>query len=103
MSDGAADDAPRPLEGVTVVITGTLGSYSRDGAAEAVQARGGKVSGSVSKKTDFVVIGADPGAAKYDKAVALKRPVLDDAGFVALLSEGPEVAAGLAVVPGDGV
>lgn len=100
MSDAGADDAPRPLVGVTVVITGTLASYSRDGAAEAVQGQGGKVSGAVSKKTDFVVIGAEPGAAKYEKALALKRPVLDDAGFVALLTDGPEAAARLAVVPG---
>ena len=81
-----ADEGPRPLEGVTVVVTGTLPSYSRDGATEAVQERGGKVTGSVSKKTDFVVVGADPGASKYEKAVKLGVPLLDDAGLRARCS-----------------
>ncbi len=96
LADEGADDGPRPLEGVSVVVTGTLASYSRDGATEAVQARGGKVTGSVSKKTDFVVVGADPGASKYDKAVALRVPVLDDDGFTVLLEQGPEAARALA-------
>ena len=92
MADEGADEGPRPLEGVTVVVTGTLADYSRDGATEAVQERGGKVSGSVSKKTDFVVIGADPGASKYEKAVKLGVPVLDDAGFAVLLDKGADAA-----------
>jgi DNA ligase (NAD+) len=92
MADEGADEGPRPLEGVTVVITGTLESYSRDGATEAVQERGGKVTGSVSKKTDFVVVGADPGASKYEKAVKLGVPTLDDAGLRVLLEEGPDAA-----------
>jgi DNA ligase (NAD+) len=96
--DEGADEGPRPLEGVTVVVTGTLISHSRDGATEAVQERGGKVTGSVSKKTDFVVVGAEPGQSKYDKAVKLGVPVLDDAGFLVLLSEGPDAARLLAVV-----
>jgi DNA ligase (NAD+) len=91
-ADESVDEGPRPLEGVTVVVTGTLASYSRDGATEAVQERGGKVTGSVSKKTDFVVIGADPGASKYDKAVKLGVPVLDDDGFGVLLERGPDAA-----------
>ncbi len=98
-ADEGAGEGPRPLEGVTVVVTGTLASYSRDGATEAVQALGGKVTGSVSKKTDFVVVGTDPGASKYDKAVKLAVPVLDDAGLTALLCDGPDVARALAVVP----
>jgi DNA ligase (NAD+) len=98
MADEGADEGPRPLEGVTVVVTGTLASYSRDGATEAVQERGGKVTGSVSKKTDFVVIGAEPGQSKYDKAVKLGVPVLDDAGFRTLLAEGPDAARALATV-----
>ena len=61
MADEGATEGPRPLEGVTVVVTGTLETYSRDGATEAVQALGGKVTGSVSKKTDFVVVGTEPG------------------------------------------
>ncbi len=98
MQDEGADEGPRPLEGVTVVVTGTLASYSRDGASEAVQERGGKVTGSVSKKTDFVVVGAEPGQSKYDKAVKLGVPVLDDAGFVVLLADGPDAARALATV-----
>ena len=90
--DEGADEGPRPLEGVTVVVTGTLASYSRDGATEAVQERGGKVTSSVSKKTDFVVLGAEPGAAKRDKAVKLGVPVLDDDGFTVLLEQGPDAA-----------
>ncbi len=88
LADAAADAAPRPLAGVTVVITGTLSRHSRDSATEAVQERGGKVSGSVSKKTSFLVAGDAPGA-KYDKALRLGVPVLDDAGFDALLAAGP--------------
>jgi DNA ligase (NAD+) len=87
---------PRPLAGLTVVITGTLADYSRDSASEAVQTRGGKVTGSVSKNTTFVVVGADPGAAKYDKAVKLGIPLLDDAGFAELLEHGPDAARALA-------
>ncbi|GLZ15112.1 DNA ligase 1 [Actinomadura sp. NBRC 104425] len=87
--EGAA--APRPLEGVTVVITGSLEGYSRDSATEAVQRLGGKVTGSVSKKTGFVVVGDSPGS-KYDKAVKLGVPILDEAGFGVLLSDGPEAA-----------
>ncbi len=101
-SGNGADAAPRPLEGVTVVITGTLASYSRDGATEAVQELGGKVTGSVSKKTDFVVAGTDPGTSKYDRAVKLGVPMLDDAGLTTLLEQGPEAAREVAVAPGEG-
>ena len=100
-ADEGSGDGPRPLEGVTVVVTGTLVSHSRDGATEAVQALGGKVTGSVSKKTDFVVVGADPGQSKYDKAVKLGVPVLDDDGFGVLLAEGPEAARAVAIVLGQ--
>ncbi|MFG3642125.1 NAD-dependent DNA ligase LigA [Micromonospora sp. NPDC047762] len=91
MAEEAVDEGPRPLEGLTVVVTGTLAGYSRDQAAEAVQSRGGKVSGSVSKKTSFVVVGDNPGS-KADKAVSLKVPVLDEDGFRLLLEAGPEAA-----------
>ncbi len=87
--EGAA--GPRPLEGVTVVITGSLEEFSRDSATEAVQRLGGKVSGSVSKKTGFVVVGDNPGS-KYDKAVKLGVPVLAEEGFRVLLAEGPDAA-----------
>ena len=73
-----------PLSGKSVVITGTLEGYSRTEAAEAVKARGGKVSSSVSTKTDYVVVGDSPGS-KYDKAVALGVPILREKEFEALL------------------
>ncbi|MFI1931879.1 NAD-dependent DNA ligase LigA [Streptomyces sp. NPDC020330] len=86
-----ADEGPRPLEGLTVVVTGTLSGHTRDGAKEALQALGAKVAGSVSKKTAFVVVGDNPGS-KYDKAMQLKVPVLDEDGFAILLEQGPERA-----------
>jgi DNA ligase (NAD+) len=95
-ADEGSDEGPRPLEGVTVVVTGTLATYSRDGATEAVQALGGKVTGSVSKRTDFVVLGSDPGASKRDKAAKLGVPVLDDAGLRVLLEQGPDAARAVA-------
>jgi DNA ligase (NAD+) len=91
MAEERVDEGPRPLEGLTVVVTGTLAGYSRDQAVEAVQSLGGKVTGSVSKKTDFVVVGDNPGS-KADKAASLKLPILDEAGFGVLLVEGPEAA-----------
>ncbi|MFC9972178.1 NAD-dependent DNA ligase LigA [Spirillospora sp. NPDC127200] len=90
MADEGAG-GPRPLEGVTVVITGSMEEFSRDSATEEVQRLGGKVSGSVSKKTGFVVVGDSPGS-KYDKAVKLGVPVLDEAGFGVLLAHGPDAA-----------
>jgi DNA ligase (NAD+) len=86
------------LVGQSVVVTGTVEGYSRDEATEAIVSRGGKVAGSVSKKTSFVVVGDSPGS-KYDKAVQLGVPVLDAAGFVVLLTEGPEAAALVATNP----
>ena len=84
-------NGPRPLAGVTVVVTGTLSGWSRDSATAAIQQAGGRVAGSVSKKTDFVVVGENPGS-KYDKAVALGVPVLDEAGFAVLLRQGAVAA-----------
>jgi DNA ligase (NAD+) len=101
LRDGGADDGPRPLDGVAVVITGALSEWSRDSATEAVQERGGKVTGSVSKKTSFVVVGADPGASKYNKARSLRIPMLDESGFAVLLEQGPEAASAHAI-PADG-
>ncbi|WP_030750850.1 NAD-dependent DNA ligase LigA [Streptomyces griseus] len=90
--EGAGEDeGPRPLEGLTVVVTGTLVDFTRDGAKESLQSRGAKVTGSVSKKTSFVVVGENPGS-KYDKAVQAKVPVLDEEGFKILLEQGPEAA-----------
>ncbi len=82
----------RTLQGVTVVVTGSLAGFSRDEAREAILARGGKASGSVSRKTSFVVAGDSPGS-KHDKAVELGVSVLDEAGFTALLEGGPEAVA----------
>jgi DNA ligase (NAD+) len=85
-----------PLAGLTVVLTGTLGGYTRDEAAEAIQAQGGKVSGSVSKKTSYVVAGENPGS-KLDKAESLGVPVLDEHGLRTLLTAGPAAATEAAV------
>ncbi|MFJ3945858.1 NAD-dependent DNA ligase LigA [Streptomyces griseoaurantiacus] len=90
------DEGPRPLEGLTVVVTGTLEHHTRDGAKEALQSRGAKVTGSVSKKTSFVVVGDSPGS-KYDKAMQLRVPVLNEDGFAVLLESGPEAAAEVAL------
>ncbi|AXK34352.1 NAD-dependent DNA ligase LigA [Streptomyces armeniacus] len=92
------EEGPRPLEGITVVVTGTLQSHTRDGAKEALQRLGAKVSGSVSKKTGFVVVGENPGS-KYDKAVQAKVPILDDEGFEVLLAQGPDAARDAALQP----
>ncbi len=87
----AGAGAGGPLAGLTVVLTGTLEGYTRDEAAESIQERGGKVSGSVSKKTSFVVAGPNAGS-KLEKAEALGVPVLDEAGLAVLLSEGADAA-----------
>ena len=75
------------LAGKTLVVTGTLTGFSRDEAKEAIVARGGKAAGSVSKKTDAVVVGENPGS-KADKAEALGVPVLDEAAFRTALDRG---------------
>jgi len=81
--------AARLLAGVSVVVTGTLASFSRDEAGEAIRQAGGKVTSSVSKKTDFVVAGENAGS-KYDKAVELGVPIRDEAAFNVLLAHGPD-------------
>ncbi|OBJ05353.1 NAD-dependent DNA ligase LigA [Mycobacterium sp. 1465703.0] len=88
MADERDTSVQRTLEGLTVVVTGSLTGFSRDDAKEAILARGGKAAGSVSKKTDYVVAGDSPGS-KYDKAIELGVPVLDEDGFRTLLAEGP--------------
>jgi DNA ligase (NAD+) len=94
-AEEVGDEGPRPLEGLSVVVTGSLDGLSRDQATEAIQARGGRAAGSVSKKTDFVVVGENPGS-KHDKALQLGVPVLDEAGFMVLLEQGPDAARALA-------
>jgi DNA ligase (NAD+) len=95
LTDEVADEGPRPLAGLSVVVTGSLADFSRDSATEAITVRGGKVSSSVSKKTAFVVVGDSPGS-KYDKAVQLGVPVLDEDGFRVLLEKGPDAARAVA-------
>ncbi|WP_028636251.1 NAD-dependent DNA ligase LigA [Nocardioides sp. URHA0032] len=89
MEDERDASMPRTLEGLTVVVTGSLVGFSRDSAKEAILSRGGKAAGSVSKKTDYVVVGENAGS-KADKAEQLGVPVLDEAGFQALLDGGPD-------------
>ncbi|MGZ8176438.1 NAD-dependent DNA ligase LigA [Williamsia sp. SKLECPSW1] len=91
MVDERDESVPRTLTGLTIVVTGSLQDYSRDGAKEAILVRGGKASGSVSKKTDFVVVGDSPGT-KAEKAEQLGVPILDEEGFTRLLAEGPPPA-----------
>jgi DNA ligase (NAD+) len=88
LADERDESVARTLEGLTVVVTGSLVNFSRDSAKEAIISRGGKAAGSVSKNTDFVVVGDNAGS-KADKAEQLGVPVLDEAGFEKLLAEGP--------------
>lgn len=88
MADERDTSVPRTLEGLTIVVTGSLTGFSRDDAKEAIVARGGKAAGSVSKKTAYVIAGDSPGS-KYDKAVDLGVPILDEDGFRTLLEKGP--------------
>ncbi|WP_435771811.1 NAD-dependent DNA ligase LigA [Nocardioides sp. SYSU DS0651] len=92
MADERDESVPRTLEGLTIVVTGSLEDFSRDSAKEAILARGGKASGSVSKKTDYVVVGDNAGS-KADKAEQLGVPILDEAGFKRLLEGGADALA----------
>nr|WP_067781680.1 NAD-dependent DNA ligase LigA [Nocardia amikacinitolerans] len=89
MEDERDESIQRTLEGLSIVVTGSLQGFSRDGAKEAILMRGGKAAGSVSKKTAFVVIGESPGS-KAAKAEELGVPILDEDGFRLLLAGGPE-------------
>jgi DNA ligase (NAD+) len=93
----AAASTTGPLAGITVVLTGTLEARTREEAAAAIEELGGKISGSVSKKTGFVVAGQNPGS-KLSKAESLGVAVLDEAGLDVLLLQGPDAARTL--VPG---
>ena len=97
MEDERDGSIPRTLEGMSIVVTGSLDGWSRDQAKEDIVARGGKASSSVSKSTAFVVVGEAPGS-KHDKATSLKVPVLDEEGFAVLLGDGPEAAREVAQV-----
>ena len=87
MADEVADRPDQVLEGLTVVVTGSLEDLTRDSAKEAVISRGGKAAGSVSKKTDYVVVGENAGS-KATKAEELGLPILDEDGFKRLLETG---------------
>jgi DNA ligase (NAD+) len=89
MADERDTSVERTLEGLSIVVTGSLPGFSRDDAKEAIVARGGKAASSVSKKTAYVVAGDSPGS-KYDKAVELGVPILDEDGFRRLLDNGPD-------------
>jgi len=99
MADERDSSVPRTLEGLTVVVTGSLEGFSRDEAKEAILARGGKAAGSVSKKTTAVVVGENPGS-KADKAESLGVPVLDEETFRDLLERGVEALPVTGAAPG---
>ena len=84
---GPAPGTEGPLAGMTFVITGTLPNMSREVAGEKIEAAGGKVTGSVSKNTDYLVAGADPGASKFNKAQELGTETLDEEALLKLLGE----------------
>jgi len=92
MADEVAATGEQTLAGLTLVVTGTLTGFTRDGATEAITSRGGKASSSVSKGTAYVVVGENPGS-KAAKAEELGVPVLDEAQFQALLDGGPDALA----------
>ncbi|WP_396267381.1 NAD-dependent DNA ligase LigA [Ideonella sp.] len=100
--EAQASDAPRPLLGKTLVLTGTLPTLSRDEAKALIEAAGGKVSGSVSKKTTYVVAGEEAGS-KLDKARELGIAVLDEAGLQVLLAQGAAGGEGDGESGGDAV
>ena len=79
---------PQTLQGLTLVVTGSLENFTRDGVSDAITQRGGKAASSVSKKTDYVVVGDAPGS-KAAKAEELGVPILDEAAFIKLLENGP--------------
>ena len=89
MDGVSSSDKAQTLKGMTLVVTGSLESFTRDSVNEAIIERGGKVSSSVSKKTDYVVVGSEPGS-KASKAAELGVPTLDEKSFIELLKNGPK-------------
>lgn len=89
MEDERDESVPRTLQGLTIVATGSLVDFTRDSVKEAIISRGGKAAGSVSKKTDYVVVGENAGS-KADKAEQLGVPTLDEDAFKRLLEGGPD-------------
>ena len=89
MEGVSSSDKAQTLKGMTLVVTGSLESFTRDSVNEAIIERGGKVSSSVSKKTDYVVVGSEPGS-KASKAAELGVATLDEKSFIELLQNGPK-------------
>jgi len=87
MREEGVTAGPRPLAGKIFVLTGTLEGFTRDEAKDLIVRQGGRVTSSVSKKTDYVVAGKDPGS-KYDDAKRLGVPTLDEAAFKKLVGRG---------------
>ena len=85
------EGGPKPLDGLVFVITGTLPTYGRDQASEMIRAAGGKVTGSISAKTSYLVAG-EAGGGKLDKARKLNVPVIDEAALLELIDKGPPPA-----------
>ena len=100
MADEADASTPRTLAGLTVVVTGSLEGFSRDEAKEAILSRGGKAAGTVSKKTDYVVVGENAGS-KAEKARQLGLAILDEAGFRTLLESGEAGESGISGHDGE--
>ncbi len=95
MADEVSERPTQTLAGLSIVVTGGLETFSRDEAKAALIERGAKAAGSVSARTAFVVVGDSPGV-KYDKALSLNVPILDEAGFRTLLAQGPDAARAVA-------
>ena len=87
MEEEQGEEKEQTLEGLTIVVTGSLENFTRDSVKEAIIARGGKASSSVSKKTDYVVVGANAGS-KATKAEELGRPIINEQQFEELLETG---------------
>ncbi len=92
-NDAEHSDTAATLAGLTIVVTGSLEGFTRDGAKEAIEACGGKAGSSVSRKTDYVVVG-DKAGSKATKAEQLGLPILDEEGFKQLLAHGPAGLSG---------
>ena len=88
MIDAVTEKLPQTIAGLTIVVTGSLINFTRDGVAEAITSRGGKSAASVSKNTDYLVVGDAPGS-KFQKAQELGVPILDESRFKQLLESGP--------------
>ena len=88
MIDAVTEKLPQTIAGLTIVVTGSLINFTRDGVAEAITSRGGKSATSVSKNTDYLVVGDAPGS-KFQKAQELGVPILDESRFKQLLESGP--------------